>query len=343
MVRVRKELSRTEGVAENLGGVADSTFIRIGSACLTLKDHAADLREVLPEIRESSAKRQLEMRRHAQVVRECSKLIAEVNACCPSAIIYVPHPLTQEIEGISLLLEQSLPELEECDLYEVGSNGIKAMIESITCVDPDGRDVMTEYIFGSIQNAEQFVARLTIRFGDGSDCLTANDKHALDATRKGIAKYAKRACSRGQEVGQEAGAIARWAHRAPGQARRHGQARGSTGCTEALGTGARGRRPLPPRPMRSLRLSRTRFSIDAERMTVHCNGKQVTLDRKKNRRFKLLPAASGAPGVPVCHATLCAQGNPWMGNNAHKIPAFGHQVRRARAASRTSSHLACSP
>lgn len=318
MVRVRKELSRTEGVAENLGGVADSTFIRIGSACLTLKDHAADLREVLPEIRESSAKRQLEMRRHAQVVRECSKLIAEVNACCPSAIIYVPHPLTQEIEGISLLLEQSLPELEECDLYEVGSNGIKAMIESITCVDPDGRDVMTEYIFGSIQNAEQFVARLTIRFGDGSDCLTANDKHALDATRKGIAKYAKQRAREDKKSARK---------RAPSP----------DGLTELLdklgGTAKPAAAPAAPKPSAPAPVAPPTATtpdappqteshglrIDVARMTVHCNGKSVTLDGQKHRRFKLLQLLLAQPGVALSHQLLCSSGNPWMENKSHKI------------------------
>ena len=318
MVRVRKELARTEGVAENLGGVADSTFIRIGSACLALKDHAADLREVLPEIRESSAKRQLEMRRHAQVVRECSKLIAEVNACCPSAIIYVPHPLTQEIEGISLLLERSLPELEECDLYEVGSNGIKAMIESITCVDPDGRDVMTEYIFGSIQNAEQFVARLTIRFGDGTDCLTDNDKHALDATRKGIAKYAKQRAREDKKSARK---------RAPSP----------DGLTELLdklgGTAKPAAAPAAPKPSAPAPVAQPSaaksdappqteshgFRIDVARMTVHCNGKSVTLDGQKHRRFKLLQLLLAQPGVALSHQLLCGSGNPWMENKSHKI------------------------
>lgn len=319
MVRVRKELARTEGVAAHLGCIEDSTFSRIGSVYLTLKDQAADLREVMPEIRKSSAKRQLEMRRHAQVVRECWKLISEVNACCPSAIIHVPYPLTQEIEGISLLLEQSLPELEECDLHEWGSNGIKAMIDSITCVDPDGRDVMTEYIFGSIQNAEQFVARLTILFGDGSDCLTDNDKHALDATRKGIAKYAKQRAREDKKSARK----------------RASSPDAFTELLDKLGGAAKpAAAPASPKPSAPAPVAPPpattpdaqpeaeshAFRIDAERMTVHCNGKQVTLDRKKNRRFKLLQLLLVRPGVPVCHATLCAQGNPWMGNNAHKIP-----------------------
>jgi hypothetical protein len=318
MVRVRKELARTEGVAAHLGCIDDSTFSRIGSVYLALKDQAADLREVLPEIRKSSAKRQLEMRRHSQVVRECWRLIAEVNACCPSAIIHVPHPMTQEIEGISLLLEQSLPELEECDLHEWGSKGIKAMIDSITCVDPDSRDVMTEYLFGNIQNAEQFIARLTIRFGDGSDCLTANDKHALDATRKGIAKYAKQRAREDKKSARK----------------RASSPDAFTELLDKLGGAAKpaaapaAPKPSAPAPVAPPTATKSEpqpqtesqaLRIDVARMAVHCNGKSITLDGQKHRRFKLLQLLLAQPGVALSHQLLCASGNPWMENKSHKI------------------------
>ncbi len=318
MVRVRKELGRTDEVAANLGGTTDSTFTRIGCAALKLKEHAEDLRAVLPEMMKSSEKRLACLCRHAQIVRECWKLLGEVDRCCPSGIIHVPHPLTQEIEGISLLLEQSLPELAECDLYDGGSNGIRAMIESITCVDPDGRDVMTEYLFGNIQTAEQFVARLTHRFGDGRDCLTAKDKDSLAATKSGIDKYAKQRARENKKVAKK---------RAP--------------APDALadllssmgGTSKPAQAPAAPKPQASATATQPvaakpeaepvtesrGLRIDSERLMVHCNGKSVTLDQKKHRRFKLLQLLHARPGIAISHEVLCATGNPWNENRSGKI------------------------
>ena len=316
MVRVRKELGRTEEVAANLGGFSDSTFSRIGCAALKLKEHAEDLRAVLPEMMKSSEKRLACLCRHAQIVRECWTLLNEVSACSSSWTIHVPHPLTQEIEAISLLLEQSLPELAECDLFKEGKNGIDGMIDSITCVDPDARDVMTEYLFGSIQSAEQFIARLKIRFGDGRNCLTAKDKDALDTTRKSIAAFAKRRERANKQSAKK---------RAPA----------SDALADLLssmgGTSKPAQAPAAPKPQASATATQPvaatpeaaqesqGLRIDVDRMTVHCNGKSVTLDGQKHRRFKLLQLLLGQPGVPLSHRLLCGEGNPWMGNNSHKI------------------------
>jgi DNA-binding response OmpR family regulator len=54
-------------------------------------------------------------------------------------------------------------------------------------------------------------------------------------------------------------------------------------------------------------------------MTVHCNGKSITLDGQKHRRFKLLQLLLAQPGVALSHQLLCASGNPWMENKSHKI------------------------
>jgi hypothetical protein len=318
MVRVRKELGRTEDVAANLGGITDSTFTRIGCTSLKLKEHAEDLRAVLPEMMKSSEKRLACLCRHAQIVRECWTLLNDVSSCSSSWTIHVPHPLTQEIEAISLLLEQSLPELAECDLFKEGKNGIDGMIDSITCVDPDAKDIMTEYLFGSIQSAEQFIARLKIRFGDGRNCLTAKDKDALETTRKSIATYAKRRERANKQSSKK-------------------QTPGSDALTELLGkmSGAvkPAAAPAAPKPQASATATQPAVAkpeaepvpepdglrIDAERMTVHCNGKKVTLDGQKHRRFKLLQLLLDQPDVPLSHRLLCASGNPWMENRSHKI------------------------
>jgi len=318
MVRVRKELGRTEEVAANLGGTTDSTFTRIGCAALKLKEHAEDLRAVLPEMMKSSEKRLACLCRHAQIVRECWKLLGEVDRCCPSGIIHVPHPLTQEIEGISLLLEQSLPELAECDLYDGGSNGIRAMIESITCVDPDGRDVMTEYLFGNIQTAEQFVARLTHRFGDGRDCLTAKDKDSLAATKSGIDKYAKQRARENKQSAKKRApapdALADLLRSMGGTAKPAPAPAAPKPQASATAT-----QPVAAKPEAEPVTESRGLRIDAERLMVHCNGKSVTLDQKKHRRFKLLQLLHARPGIAISHEVLCATGNPWNENRSGKI------------------------
>jgi hypothetical protein len=317
MIRARKELSRTEAIVANLGcsdfGTRDPGFRFIAETSMAVASHVDDLKQVLPEIIKGSERRLADLRRHAHIVRECWKLLGEVSACSSSWMIHVPHPLTQEIEAISLLLEKSLPELAECDLHEGGSNGIQAMIESITCVDPDGRDVMTEYIFGSIQTAEQFIARLTLRFGDGSDCLSDTDRNSLETTKKGIVKYTKQRERESKKSAKKKSASSEPLTDLLGKL--GGSTKAAAGATAPKPqASAPATPPAAAKPVGQPVADSQGLVIDVDRMTVHCNGKSVPLDGLKHRRFKLLQLLLSRTGVAVSHEVLCARGNPWHGN-----------------------------
>jgi hypothetical protein len=314
MVRVKKELVRSTEIATNIDGPWNTLFRRIGSASQALMSHAEDLREVLPEMEKSSERRILAMRRHAQIVSECWELLGRVNSCTPTGVIHVPHPLTKEIETISLLLEQSLPCLSDCDFHDAGSNGIKTMIESITCVDPDGMDVMTEYLFVNIQSAEQFIARLAIRFGEGRDCLTTKDKEVLDATRNSIAKYAKQRAAQSKKSAKEWRSASSQIPRTLGKTGGNGKAGTSVGAPAPSGSSA------DPADQDANTVEHPAdLAIDVDHMTVRCNGKTVIMDGLKHRRFKLLQLLLDQPGIALSHKVLCGSGNPWMGNKSHKI------------------------
>ena len=322
MIRARKELSRTEAIVANLGcsdfGTRDPGFRFIAETSMAVASHVDDLKQVLPEIIKGSERRLVDLRRHAHIVRECWKLLGEVSACSSSWMIHVPHPLTQEIEAISLLLEKSLPELAECDLHEGGSNGIQAMIESITCVDPDGRDVMTEYIFGSIQTAEQFIARLTLRFGDGSDCLSDTDRNSLETTKKGIVKYTKQRERESKKSAKKKSASPEPLTDLLGKL--GGSTKAAAGATAPKPqASAPATPPAAAKPGAEPVTESDGLRIDAERLRVHCNGKSVTLDQKKHRRFKLLQLLHARPGIAISHDVLCATGNPWNENRSGKI------------------------
>jgi DNA-binding winged helix-turn-helix (wHTH) protein len=322
MIRARKELARTEAIAANLGcpefGTRDPGFRLIAETSKAIASHVEDLKEVLPEIMKGSERRLANLRRHAQVVRECWQLLNDASGCYSSGMIYVPHPLTKEIESICMLLEQSMPELAECDFHEAGKKAIDAMVDSITCVDPDGRDIMNEYMFNEIQIAEQFIARLSIRFGDSRDLLTAEDRTALDATRNTISQHVKRR----ERANKKA-------------ARRRSSS--SDPLTDLLDKLGGGKKPAtvptaPPPPASPPATSSTAstlesepvpnkndLTIDVDQMTVHCNGETVTLDGLKHRRFKLLQLLLKRPGVAVSHEVLCSRGNPWHGNLTDKV------------------------
>jgi len=62
-----------------------------------------------------------------------------------------------------------------------------------------------------------------------------------------------------------------------------------------------------------------RPSLDSDRLAVRWDGKEVTLDGGKHRRFRLLQLLLERPGVAISHAVLCGPGNPWKHNASGRI------------------------
>ncbi len=324
MVRVRKELNRSQAIAANLGleefAATDETFRRIGTTCRTIKMHADDLRDVLPALLKSSDAHHECMVRHAQIVRECWRLLNDASGCYSTGAIYVPHPLTREIEALSLLVERSLPELAECDLFDAGKKAIAAVIDSITCVDPDGRDLMTEYMFSQLQLGEQFMARLALRFGDGLGCLTDADRDSLDSVRKRILLHIKRREREGRksEAERRKGkpSISDLIDQVVGQSQPSQPAAAAEPQASASSRPkAHPRSKQPDEPS----TGSSAFTIDMDLMTVYCGDRSVTLDGQRHRRLILLRLMLDRPGVPISHASLCGPGTPWKDNRAGKV------------------------